>query len=40
MNKQDKNEKFNQFSELAKKLFSVPKSEIQPKQSKQKPTKA
>jgi hypothetical protein len=31
---------FNQFSELAKKLFSVPKSEIQPKQPKQKPTKA
>ncbi|MFN9166033.1 MAG: hypothetical protein ACK6CP_08650 [Pseudanabaena sp.] len=34
------NESFENFSQLAKKLFSVPKSEIQPKQPKQKPTKA
>lgn len=40
MDKQQINSGFNQFSELAKKLFSVPKSEIQPKPSKQKPTKA
>lgn len=40
MDKQQKKSDFNQFSEFAKKLFSVPKSEIQPKQPKQKPNKA
>ena len=43
MDKQQKNSDFNQFSDLAKKLFSVPKSEIQIKDVKQdnpKPTKA
>jgi hypothetical protein len=40
MDNPQKNTNFDQFSELAKKLFSVSKSEIQPKQSKQKPSKA
>jgi hypothetical protein len=36
----DQQNEYNKFSEFAKKLFSVPKPEIQPKQPKQKPTKA
>lgn len=40
MDKKQEKSEFNQFSDLAKRLFSVPKSEIQSKQSKQKPTKA
>jgi hypothetical protein len=33
----DQQNELNKFSELAKKLFSVPKTEIQPKQKPAKP---